>query len=407
MNHSLKRSSAIDALRGFSLLGILMANMLIFQYGIFGKEEMHLFDVSYLDSVSHDLLKVFVEGSFMPIFTFLFGYSLIKMKESLNAKGLKFGRNAIRRSVFLICLGLLHSIFLWEGDILFFYGGISLFLLLFVNRKPKTLLIWAGVFMLLSLFLSYGSAASTPEEVQRMKTYVTESLSVYGSGTYGEIMHFRMNEDPLGLPDWMLVVILLLAPLLFAALFLLGMAAAKRGSFMEPEQEQNRLKTLALFLIPIGLAAKTCGVVLGSDHPWNGTLLTGGGQILALGYIYGFGCLYARSSGKSIMFPAFEAVGRLSLSNYLMQSVICVLLFYGFGLGWFGELGVLPGILLSLLIYACQAAISLFWMRRFRTGPVEQLLRMGTYWSLRGRPVPITSSKKEAAGHPSADPASV
>lgn len=121
--NSNKRSTAVDAIRGLSLLGILMANMLIFQYGMFGKDELHFFQPSTLDLISHDMLKVFVEGSFMPIFTFLFGYSMIKMRESLIGKGLKYGRSFFRRSVLLIVLGLLHSIFIWEGDILLFYGG--------------------------------------------------------------------------------------------------------------------------------------------------------------------------------------------------------------------------------------------------------------------------------------------
>ncbi|GAE06658.1 DUF418 domain-containing protein [Paenibacillus sp. JCM 10914] len=155
--NSNKRSTVVDAIRGLSLLGILMANLLIFQYGMFGKDEMHYFQPTTLDRISHDMLKVFVEGSFMPIFTFLFGYSMIKMRESLLAKGLKYGRSFSRRSMLLIALGLLHSIFLWDGDILLFYGAIGFFLLLFVKRNAKTVIIWGLIFLLLTSAFGFGS----------------------------------------------------------------------------------------------------------------------------------------------------------------------------------------------------------------------------------------------------------
>lgn len=88
------RVGLIDGLRGFSLFGILMANMLIFQYGIWGKEEIAAYAMSSLDTGVIKLVKLFVESSFMPIFTFMFGFSLIKLKESLEAKGLKQKRDS-------------------------------------------------------------------------------------------------------------------------------------------------------------------------------------------------------------------------------------------------------------------------------------------------------------------------
>lgn len=381
-----KRSTAVDAIRGLSLAGILMANMLIFQYGMFGKDELHFFQPSALDTISHNILKVFVEGSFMPIFTFLFGYSMVMMRESLTAKGLKYGRSFSRRSVLLIGLGLLHSTFIWEGDILLFYGGIGFFLLLFVKRKAKTLLIWGIILLALMTALGYGSMEPTPEDASRMEAYVTKSIEVYGSGSFGEIMDFRSNEEmPINLPDWLMLLVVLIAPLMSAPMFLFGMAAAKRRRFLHPSME-IRLYIRWALLIPVGLALKTAGVMLGTTHEWNGILMMLGGPLLALGYIYLFASLYAFSSRQSVVIRAFEAVGRMSLTNYLTQSVVCVLIFYGFGLGLFGKLGVLQGALLAIGIYAVLAAGSLLWLKRFRSGPVERLLRIGTYWSWSGRP---------------------
>ncbi|MGV2644066.1 DUF418 domain-containing protein, partial [Clostridium perfringens] len=111
--------------------------------------------------------------------------------------------------------------------------------------------------------------------------------------------------------------------------------------------------------------------------------------------------LYAFSSKQSVIIRAFEAVGRMSLTNYLTQSVVCVLIFYGFGLGMFGKLGVLQGALLAILIYAVLATGSLLWLKRFHGGPIERLLRIGTYWSWSGRAKP--KAMTPAAAIPTAE----
>ncbi|MEK1833179.1 hypothetical protein AAAC51_42680 [Priestia megaterium] len=98
MSNDFRRVKVIDSMRGFSLFGILLANMLIFQYGIYGKDMIHLFSLSPSDSAAYVFLKVAVEESFMPIFTFLFGYSMVKMKESLERR--KLGVKGISFAVF-------------------------------------------------------------------------------------------------------------------------------------------------------------------------------------------------------------------------------------------------------------------------------------------------------------------
>jgi uncharacterized protein len=405
--NSNKRSTAVDAIRGLSLLGILMANMLIFQYGMFGKDELHFFQPSTLDLISHDMLKVFVEGSFMPIFTFLFGYSMIKMRESLIGKGLKYGRSFFRRSVLLIVLGLLHSTFIWEGDILLFYGAIGLFLVLFVKRKAKTIMIWGILLLALMTVFGYGSMEPGAGEAERMENYVKQSIEVYGNGTFSEILNFRTTEEmPIDLPDWLMLLVILIAPLMSAPMFLFGMVAAKRGRFLHPSIEIKLYLRWSL-LVPVGLGLKTAGVMLGSTHSWSGVFTMLGGPLLALGYIHLFASLYAFSSKQSIIIRAFEAVGRMSLTNYLTQSMVCVLIFYGFGLGMFGKLGVLQGTLLAILIYSVLATGSLLWLKRFRSGPIERLLRIGTYWSWSGRAKPkavVPAAALPAAEFPAEGP---
>ncbi|GAA3406044.1 DUF418 domain-containing protein [Paenibacillus hodogayensis] len=382
------RSGIIDGLRGFSLLGILLANMLVFQYGIWGKDKLELYAPSFSDTVLHKVLLVLAEGSFMPIFTFMFGYGMIKMQESLLAKGLKPKRYLIRRFLMLFAIGMLHSYVLWEGDILSFYGMIGFFLLLFLNRKPKTLFVWGTVllvlFGLLGLAPKEDTNAAFTEAQTRMETYVKQTITVYGTGTYPEIRHHRQAEDPLGDDALVVITMLLVVPFLTAPLFLFGMYAAKKRWFDRPEDERRAYRNRMLLFLPAGLLLKALKYIL-PGYWWSdaGELL--GGNVLALGYLFAFVWIFSRAK-RSVWLGRFEAVGRLSLTNYLLQSVICTTLFYGYGFGWFGKLGVLAGCGIAFALYAAQLLLSTLYVRRFRSGPAERLLRMGTYFSIAGKP---------------------
>ncbi|MBY0085594.1 MULTISPECIES: DUF418 domain-containing protein [Brevibacillus] len=381
------RVRIIDGLRGFSLVGILLANMLIFQYGIWGSQEMDLYALPDYEMTAYQLVKIFVEGSFMPIFTFMFGFGMIKMQQSLAAKGLRQKRYLTRRFLMLIGFGFLHSYFLWEGDILGFYGLMGFFLLLFMNRKPKTLLIWGIVLLcLISLMGLVPDDPNDPASITdpaRMEAYVVKTMTVYGTGTYEEIVHHRNSEDPLGLPEYMMFVLLLIAPLMSAPMFLFGMFAAKRRWFEKPEEERTSYLRNMLIFLPAGLLLKALHVYLPGTW-WSGVGDITGETILAIGYIFAFAWFFSRST-ESTWLPRFEAVGKLSLTNYLLQTVICTTIFYGYGLGWFGKIGVLAGCGLAIVIYLGQLFLSRLYLKRFRYGPVERLLRMWTNFSFSGK----------------------
>jgi uncharacterized protein len=378
------RIRIIDAIRGFCLLGILIANMIIFQYGIYGREVIHIFNPSRLDVATHQWLLILVEGSFMPIFMFLFGYSLFKLRESLVSKGLKPGKPLVRRFLMLMALGLLHSILLWEGDILLTYGITGFCLLLFVKRKPRTLVIWGVILSVFIAGISYGLKDDTPKEKESTKQYVEQSISVYSEGTYLEVMDFRMNEDPLDLPEAVIIILVFLMPLVLLPMFLFGIAAASKQWFHNPKRERRRYIWIATIMLPLGILLKSLAV-LQPKSAWSGLLTTAGAELLALGYIFSLALVLSFLSRRSMIISAFEAVGRMSMTNYLMQSVICTTLFYGYGLGWFGKIGVLNGLLLAILLYSIQAIASSYLLRLFKNGPLERLLRMWTYWSFSGK----------------------
>ncbi|MEI3611915.1 DUF418 domain-containing protein [Pseudogracilibacillus sp. SO30301A] len=378
------RIHAIDGIRGFSLFGILLANLLIFQYGLWGKDEIHLFELSRVDQYTYAFTKIFIEGSFMPIFTFLFGYSMIMMKNSLERKKLRVKWHLFRRMVMLIIIGLLHSIYFWEGDILLLYGAMGILLLMFVNRKPKTILIW-GV----SLFLLFGIGSFFgEEELQQADTdfidaYIEKTTEIYSSGTYAEIKDYRNNneEDPLSkeLGEGKMVFLVLLTPLVIAPMFLFGMYAAKRKMFFRPYKEKQFYWIGFTLFLPVGLLFNIIGYFY-SESNWGMGLAMIGEMLLAFGYIFLIALLYCRKSKFRIL-TYLENIGKLSLTNYIMQTVICTTIFYGYGFALFGRAGVTDGILLGIVIFALQIYFSTIYLNHFRYGPLEKITRSFTYLS--------------------------
>lgn len=375
-----KRIDLIDSLRGFSLLGILLANLLIFQYGIWGKDYIEFFDISSVDKWVYSFIKVAIENSFLPIFSFLFGYSIILIRDQLYENKQRVKWHLFRRFIALASLGILHSIFLWEGDILLLYGIIGVFLLLFVNRKKRTLLIWIIIFFSL---LIIGDIASLfdkdqTEDIVDMDTlvpYIQQARDIYSEGSYTDIKEFRnYAEDPLDmeLKDEEALIVLILLPIIMAPLFLLGMYAANDKWFYDPKRKLYMKK--AMLFLGIGATVKLMENVLNVG-------LISGDIFLALGYIFLFSYLYTSEKVKRLL-QHLQCIGKLSLTNYLMQSIICTTIFYGYGLGLFGKIGVLPATLLGVIIFLFQIMMSKFYLKHFRYGPFEKVVRICTYLSL-------------------------
>lgn len=377
MTASTARIDTIDGIRGWSLFGILLANLLIFQYGIFGKDEIDYFNLSTTSSVFYYFTKIFIEGAFMPIFTFLFGYSLILMKQSLERKHLRVKWHLTRRSLILIGFGFLHSTILWEGDILLAYGIMGICLLPFVNRKPKTLLIWA---ILLVTLIAAESFITAEEDFSltsdsQMQPYLDKTLAVYSSGTYSEIKDHRLNEDPLNMESGKTLLLFLFLPFVLSPMFLFGMYAANRKWLIDPIKEKRAYILGTALLVPVGLFFKSTPYLF--EHL---NLETVGGIVLPIGYI----CLFALAYTKyANLLTVFENVGKLSLTNYILQTVICTFIFYGYGLGLFAKIGLGAGILFGVIIYTVQVLLSTLYLKFFKQGPLEKILRIGVYLRIR------------------------
>ncbi len=388
MNTSGTRLLLIDAMRGFSLLGIILANMLIFQYGSWGLIDIQAASFSSLDHITNGLLEVLVVGSFMPIFALLFGFGMVKMKESLERRQLSPYTHLGRRFALLMLIGMIHAFFIWEGDILTYYGAFGFALLLYLRCRPGTLLVWTslgfGILLLIglvSLFVSDSGSEAADH------SYLLNMLSVYSEGSYLDILLHRNTETPFGSFAFSFVLMFLLlltTSMLYIPLFWLGMYMAKQGVFEQASAKKSLYLRATLLFVPLGLVLKLTPLII-TVLDWETLAVLFGGPVLAVGYVFAFAWIYV-TVGERRWMHNFEAVGKLSLTNYLLQSVIATTLFYGYGFGWFGQLGVAMGTIIALGIYMLQWLLSPIYLRHYRYGPVEKLLRMWTNLSVSGQP---------------------
>lgn len=390
-----ERIQIIDVLRGWALFGILMVNMEFFSYPVGYMFQNHQWP-DRADWVADALMKILAQGKFYTLFSFLFGlgFSIIMLRG--EQRGVKATGFAFRRFLVLLGIGLVHALLIWMGDILVVYSLMGFVMLwLFRNRKPKTLLIWA--FTLLvgpMLFMGLGVAAAkfSPEAAKQMhedgaknkakfEKMTQDALAQYPSRDWRQVQDIRMRE-------WgsMWTWALFWFPGVLA-MFLIGLYAGKRDLLRNAAEHKGLFKKVLWFGVLFGLPASVASFWLmqGADMAvptpkmWAAMSLSAFANP-ALGFAYAsiFVLLSLNEKVRSKLAP-MAALGRMALTNYLTQSIVMTLIFYGYGLGLYAKYG--PAVLLPMVpvFWLLQIPISMWWLKRFQFGPAEWLWRSLTY----------------------------
>jgi uncharacterized protein len=368
-----ERIDAIDVLRGIALLGVVAMNVVtIFRVSIF---ERFLFpkpplSFSSIDSTVETILMLAVDLKALALFSLLFGAGLAIQFERL-ARSERRTSLLVRRLVVLLAFGLIHLCLIWNGDILTEYALAGFIVLPFLFG-PRWLLAVAalaslGLYLEMQVFpppgLWPGTAAITQD--------VTDANRIYATGGFLDVLAFRLREIPL---------IAALHVYIFPrtiGLFLLGAFAWRTGILRSPSR--HLLFSIAAACIGLGAALILCHagglIASGRIHALAEPL---GTILLALGYGAGIIGIANLASGKRLLGWA-APLGRMAFTNYLAQSVILGWIFYGYGLGLFGRLGVTSALTIALAIYFVQVPFSAWWLSRYRYGPVEWLWRTLMY----------------------------
>jgi len=383
----------IDMIRGVAILGILLVNMAHFSYPdlylyIIGPDNFFMKDWGALDTLTDQLLSMFVQMKFITMFSFLFGFGMILMMERAIDKRQNFVLIYMRRLLISLLFGFIHAFLIWDGDILTEYALLGFVLLLFRNRKPKTILTWTIIFYLLFLIpvamMTFLPTSETPEMTAWNESFINESernakqaLQVYSEGSNLEIAQQRIYDRKFYMS---LNGMASLNPILYFysnipyfCMFLLGAYFAKKRYLHRPAAHQSVLKKLWIISLLIGLPTNIAYAIANNE-----AFLLLGAPFLMLFYVISIIFLMKLPLTKRLLTP-FAAVGKTALSNYILQSILATTIFYSYGLGLYGSVKPFLALFISIGIFAFQLIISNIWIRHFRYGPLEYIWRVMTY----------------------------
>lgn len=370
-----QRIFSIDALRGFSLLGILLMNILTFAYPYQIINPFEFFQ--HQDGAWFKISSLFIIASFYPIFAFLFGYSLSIMYQNSLDKGLNYYPMITRRLLFLLLLGIIHGVFIFYGDILSTYALLGLIAIIFVRLKPQftlvALSIGIGIFVLLYLL-----PMILLKDVTQIESFVgLQELervnNILSSADYVSIIGFNLKYFGMNIANAILV-----GPFSILPIMLFGIYAHQINWFNKIKQHKNLYMVIGVVVLILGLAIKMIQIVLEGSVTSQLMSQMIGGPIVALSYIMFFVILCEEQTARKILTP-LQLIGKLSLTTYIMQSVICIIIFYGVGFNFYGKLPVLTIYIIGIVIYFVQLIVSYLYLMKFKQGPLEKLWRKVTY----------------------------
>jgi uncharacterized protein len=382
----------IDILRGMALFGILAANMRGFNApeSVYGNIKV-LFH-GRADLIAQAFIDIFIQGKFVTLFSFLFGLGFAVQMSRAEARGAKFMSFYPRRLAALALFGLIHGILIWWGDILLSYALAGALLLLFRKRSQQTILWWAGgifvapMLVITGFYIAYvaGFRTSGMEGKPPDMGKIQSVIAIYSHGSVGQILRENVVIWKQSLPT-----------LGFAAyalfLFLLGLWVWRSGIVERLDEYKPLLKRVCAWCLPLGVALNAFVVVVQARHvPGGKPTLIGylatviffpAAHLLSAGYASGLAVLIQKPAWLRRLSP-FAAVGRMALTDYLTQSVICTLFYYNYTTGLYGRVGPAMGLIPTVVLYGVQVVFSNWWLKRYRFGPMEWLWRGMTYGSL-------------------------
>jgi len=387
-----ERFIILDALRGFALLGICMANFPEFSlYTFLSPEAAASMSTAVQDKITRYLLYIFVDGKFYTLFSLLFGLGFSIIIRNAERKGVNGFRIFYRRMGMLMLFGLLHLMFIWSGDILLLYALLGMLLPFFRQMPDKKLLGWALFFLILPIGVDLMCEITRTNLalpfIRLQETYCAEygingtnfAYWLHDAEDYGTVFQFlvqgacvRMQEFIIGNRYFKVL-----------GLFLVGFYIGRNRIYADLEGRKNLLVKVCRLGLIIGLP---CSLLYAwssmGGHPLSDTLhsLFYFISVYPLGFAYAAGLclLYLRVKSLSI-WKWLAAPGRMALTNYIGQSVIGMFLFYGIGLGWGSTIGLLQTEVIVLAVFLFQMLFSRLWLSGFKFGPLEWIWRMLTY----------------------------
>ena len=398
------RYYAMDVLRGFALLGILVPNVWFFAWPMAaGTIPERVLSDSSANRIAHDITSVVFLGKFMFLFALLFGAGVVIYAKKFEPQATQTDSAETRltniklttgaslwymRCFTLLIFGMLHAYLFWYGDILTLYAVAGLTLLWWVRRLDPRIQLWGGLglyflgaLLMLALtalgYIAYQQGHVTLEELTGGDT--THEIKGYQGG-------FISAFTTRFLTTLMMQIFfgILFMPALWG-IMTMGMGLTRLG-ILTGERAFGFYLKAAFVLLPLGALLTVALYILTnrfgevSGYIWQGT-----SQLIGVPLSLGYGAIiiaFAKARAARLLTYPLACVGRMALSNYFAHTLLCTTFFYGYGLGYFAKIEYPALWLIVLVVWAFNIIFSMLWLRAFKMGPFEWIWRCVTYMRL-------------------------
>lgn len=391
------RIQTIDIIRGIALFGILVINIQTYTlFAFLRPEQVYALQLDNQNTYApiQFFIHLFFKGQFYTIYSFLFGLGFYLMLQKNNSLGLNGNRVFRRRLWALLLIGLVHAFIFWFGDVLHKYALLG-FTLIYFNKKSVSVIVkWIiGLTLFIILFQVIkavwfpASAEALAASQREMDKVIMQVVDTWQNGSILQVMSLQK----LGVAMiWIMGFESGFSGMIhFEIMFLLGLIAGKTNFFHRISALKSKLIRIALIVLPValGLKAVSCLDVLqvswlpGNFKQYQSLALSLSGftgtPLLTIVYLIFFSVAFNRRPSQ--FFVWIGITGRMGLTNYLVQTILCMLLFYGYCQGMSGYMTLLESFIPIIFIYAFQVLYSNIWFSEYGIGPMEKLWRRMTY----------------------------
>jgi uncharacterized protein len=384
-----ERIVTLDIIRGFALLGILVVNMGSFSGTDFGQP------TALPDQIAAFVVGVFFSGKFNSLFSMLFAIGFTIQLERLEQRA---GSDArwiyVRRLLVLFAIGVAHAILVWDGDVLHVYALLGFVLMFLRNVSDRTIVVLVAALLLvpglrsLALIL-FATPEWTAARVASQQEFYAAAAMALGSGSYVDAV--AQNVKTLSRAYFSATGLegtILLGYLLFLVTILLGLLAGRHRWIQRARENPALVRRVQWWTLGIGVGS---GIVLAVASRFTEPFVPSVWFVVArtayavsrvalmVFYVATIVRLATHPRWLRWMMP-LAAAGRMPLTNYLLQSVLCTAIFFGWGLGYWARAGAALQLGLAFAIFfILQVPLSVLWFRRFSYGPMEYVWRLATY----------------------------
>jgi len=395
-----RRIPVLDILRGFALCGIIFANLMSFT-GFYSLSFSEIQLLPWIDRATLFFIDCFIEGKFYTVFAILLGVGFALQQDKCKGNESKFNRFWLKRMLILMMIGLCHMFFIWHGDILTLYSILGMWLLIFSRLSQKNLLIIIIVLLVTPLVI-HSVIATTNFSFWSLFKPIVASLKLQLGYQDTSLLQLRTSSNAVdvffgnifsAIPRPM-AYLKTGRPFQLLGQFLLGIYLARH--YLMPLSDYKRLLTINNLLPSKGVLTYlfTMGVLLSviyalikattgspfSTDPiglFQGVVYHLGSIILALSYMIII--IKLAHSGHYMWLNKLSVLGKMSLTQYLIQTSLCVLLFYGYGLGLMGKVPFSSIVFFGVFILFAQYVLGKYWLSKYSIGPMEWLWRRLSY----------------------------